>query len=392
MRKWGIWALVLCLMTGCGPAESPVKKAGSTVHPALLEAAPLAELAGEATSPDGRFRAETAGETDLYISGVRVPEHLRIVDTETGETLWEDRGYVTQSVLWSPEGSRVALTYGGRTWETVRVLDTQTWTAWDFTLPDGSPIPEYTFLPEDWGQWTDEDTLTVTVGQGGDSGTQRTCHCHLSMEDGALTAMVLEETREALPGSYDFDHDGTPETVELASVRDGSGTQPAWYQLEVIRADGTALWRQDLAEAHVGWGSVFACTVDGKDCLLRYDPTMFQGLATYSYAIFSLAETGEEQIFQTNSVSFDINFGSDLHQEFDPATIAAFLEEVHGLLAESTLLASTEGGALRTGGSGAEFREDWDFWDEICPYDESKSLEENLRTYRDVMEGLAGTT
>lgn len=233
--------------------------------------------------------------------------------------------------------------------------------------------------------------LLTGCAPAADSGAQEPEEDVVISEDAPSTE--LEETRETLPGSYDFDHDGTPEMVELVTVWDPeNGEQiPAWYQLEVIQADGAELWRQDLAEAHVGWGSVFACAVDGEDCLLRYYPAMYQGSGDYHYAVFSLAETGEEQILRSNNVSFDINFGREDHGDFDPAAIGAFLEEVHGLLAESTLLASTEGGTLRTGGSGAEFQADYKFWDECCPYDESKTLEENLRNYRDVMEQLAGS-
>ena len=31
--------------------------------------------------------------------------------------------------------------------------------------------------------------------------------------------------------------------------------------------------------------------------------------------------------------------------------------------------------------SGAEFQEDMEFWNESCPYEETKSLEDNLRNY-----------
>ncbi len=37
-------------------------------------------------------------------------------------------------------------------------------------------------------------------------------------EGGQLTGSVLEETAEVLPGNYDFDHDGVPETTELVTV------------------------------------------------------------------------------------------------------------------------------------------------------------------------------
>ena len=117
----------------------------------LLANTPLAELEGETVSPNGSLEARTIGASENVVSGLRIPEALQIVDTRTGEVNWEDGGYLRQSVSWSPENNLVALVYGGRTWTAVKVISTAYWTSWDFTLPDGSPIPEYVFLPEDWG-------------------------------------------------------------------------------------------------------------------------------------------------------------------------------------------------------------------------------------------------
>lgn len=79
------------------------------------------------------------------------------------------------------------------------------------------------------------------------------------------------------------------------------------------------------------------------------------------------------------SVSFDMNFGSPMHESFDPAAIAAFLGEVHGLLEDSELLLTTEGGNFRSGGSASDFKDDLAYWTDDELYDENKSLEENIR-------------
>ena len=105
---------------------------------------------------------------------------------------------------------------------------------------------------------------------------------------------------------------------------------------------------------------------------------MYQGYATYEYQFFSLSGPGEEQTVREGSVNFDMNF-SEMHERFEPEEIAAFLEEVHGLLEDSELLLTTEGGNFRTGGPGSEFKDDLEFWTEEELYDESKSLEENIR-------------
>lgn len=367
MDKGRIIGAVLLLAVTAGAIGVSARQAEAeaarqaAAYEALLDATPVAQVEGESISPDGRYEVRTVGKSGLYISGVRIPEALQIVDTKSGEVMWEDSGYVSQSALWSPGNNLVAIACGARTWGTVRVVNTAYWTTWEFTLPDGSPIPEYTFLPEDWGRWLDMDTLLVTVGRGGDAGEQHTYRCSIWPDpdkEETLTGSVLEQTTEILPGSYDFDHDGAPETVEVVTVLDPeTAGASAWYELRVHDGDGTPLWSATAGLSHAGWRSFFACTVDGEDCLLTYDPTMYQGGAGYAYELLSL-EGGVLTLLRHGDVQFDVNFGSPIHVSFDAQAIAAFLEEVHGYLDESTLLLSTEGGEYASGGSGADFRGD----------------------------------
>ena len=363
MNRGRIFGAVMLLAVTVGAIGFSARQAEAeaarqaAAYEALLDTAPVAQVEGEALSPDGQYEVRTVGESGLYISGVRIPEALELLDTATGEVLWADTGYLRQSVLWSPGGDLAAIAYGGRTYGAVCVVDAAEGTAWNFTLPDGSAIPEYTFLPEDWGQWLDADTLLVTVGDG-EGAEQHTYRCSIwpdPEEAGTLTGSVLEQTTEVLPGSYDFDRDGAPETVEAVTVLDPerSGAS-AWYELRVRDGDGTPLWSATAGLPHAGWRSFFACTVDGKDCLLTYDPAMYQGSAAYAYQLLSL-ENGVLTLLRQGSVEFDIDAGI---LDFDPEAIAAFLEEVHGYLDESTLLLSTEGGQYASGGSGGDFRGD----------------------------------
>lgn len=325
-------------------------------YQALLDAAPVARVEGETLSPNGRFEVRTTGKSEMYVSGYVVPEFLQIADTETGEILWQEPGALWQSARWSPVNNLVAVAYGGRTWTQVKVISTAYWNSWDFVLPDGGPIPEYEFLPEDWGTWTDMDTLLLTVGRGGEEGESRTYRCTVrTNQDGTLSGSVREQTTEILPGSYDFDRDGAPETVEAVTVLTPETPYfPAWYELRVTDGDGTPLWSATAGLPHAGWRSFFACTVDGEDCLLTYDPAVYQGSAAYAYELLSL-ENGVLTLLRQGSVEFDIDAGI---LDFDPEAIAAFFEEVHGYLDASTLLLSTEGGEYASGGSGADFRRD----------------------------------
>lgn len=328
---------------------------------------PTAQVEGETISPNGRFEVRAEGRSDLYVSGVVTPEKLQVVDRETGEVKWEDQGWVTQSALWSPDSDYFALAYGGRTWQAVRVIETDTWTSWDFALPDGSAIPEYTFLPEDWGAWEDtimdENSFRVTVGYG-DGAEPAVYRCFFHMEDGALTGDSYEESVEVLPGDYDFDHDGEADMVELAATYDhaeGEKKAVGQYVLTVRKADGTTLWSTSAHWAHSGWTSMFACKVDGQDFLLQYEPEMWQGWADYSFKLFypyivsPVTREREEQVLRESYLAFDGNFRMEGHH-FDASELADFLWEVRGYIMDSTLLLSTEDGEFLSDVPGLEMQ------------------------------------
>ena len=183
-----------------------------------------------------------------------------------------------------------------------------------------------------------------------------------------------------LPGDYDLDRDGTPETVELATYFDES----LRYEARVVRADGTVLWRDAAYTVHSGYNSVFLCRLEDGDYLLRYHPTMYQGYATYAYELFYLDGEGNPITVRENSISFDLNQDPAMHESFDPEAIAGFMEELNGLLAHSKLLMTTD---TALDGMDPDHPRDELWWlkeEEFgsgYAYDESRSLRENLVEY-----------
>lgn len=313
---------------------------GERAYLEMLEAAPLAVVEGETISPDQRFLVRAVGATDFYVSGVRVPESVQVVDRLTAAVMWETDGMVSQAALWSPEGGYLALARSARTWCSVTVLETENWTAWDFTLPDGKPIPEYTFPAyyEPWGEWRSEHCLDLTFDDGNEEQSRWTCY--ITTEQGQITGETLERTEETLPETYDFNHDGQPETVEITSVQSA-------HTLRVVDADGVTLWEEEAHTAHAGWTSIFAFSIGGQDYLIRYLPTMYQGWAEYSLQVFSLNAVGGEEVLHESGVIWDCNFRMDGHQ-YDVEALTDFLWEVHTYLRDSTLLISTEDGVFQS--------------------------------------------
>ena len=364
-RRLGILALavITAVTVGVEYPKTAARRQEAAEYQALLEAAPLAQVEGETLSPRG-MQVVTAGRTDQYVSGWIVPESIQITEVPTGRVLWQMPGQLTQRAAWSPDGRFLALTHSTRTQSGLTVVDTDTWTNWDFTLPDGDSIPEYVFFPEDWAEWRDQDTLTVTLGQG-DGEEVQTYRCSLAADEGGqLTGSVLEETTEVLSEDYDFDHDGVPETTELVTVGKPGGGNVAWYELRITRQDGRELRQMpygagSLALTHPGYGSVFAIRLWDKDLLLILHPTMYQGWAEYSYEVVSFQQ--EENggwgtyLCMKDAMTFDLSFGREGHQ-FDAEAIAGFFWKLRGILQNSTVLMSTENGELQTGIPGLELQ------------------------------------
>ncbi|MCI8849837.1 MAG: hypothetical protein HFF86_11310 [Oscillibacter sp.] len=367
MKRGTIAALsLLVLLTACGQRSTePPKDESSSIQPAVLE--------GEALSPDGRFRAEVEGVSEgLTAMGLYPAEFVQIVDAETGDVLWQEMGAYAQEILWSPEGQYAAVARSTRTHETVFLIETQNWTAWEFTLPDGEPIPEYTFLPDNWGVWQDENCLNLTVGGTGDGEEAHFYSCSLDLENGTLTGRSWETTKEILSETYDFNHDGKPETLELTTIwfPGMTGAAVDTYILSILDKTGEIIWQDTAGTSHAGENSLYACQIDGASYLLRYQPYMQHGICTYRYELFSLDEAGQEVPFQENSVKFSANGSKWNSVGLNPAEVAGFLKEVHQYLDASELLVSTV------------TADDLFFLD----YDNTLTLEENLQRHKDSIE------
>lgn len=145
----------------------------------------------------------------------------------------------------------------------------------------------------------------------------------------------------------DLNGDGIEEVISYT----GTSTQEP-YRLRVSNQSGEELWSAELGLAHAGWSSYFLYRDSVKTALLRYEPTMYQGEASYSYELFLLSENGTTTLAE-NSVSFSVN--SDSADSW-PAEARKFADEVNRLLDKSELLFSTLNAELHSYGDGTVIR------------------------------------
>jgi len=376
--KWRICAvMVFCLLlAGCGQKDPDITPVVRPVLPSGLaqDAVPAEEpdaklLEEDGISPDGRYhlwlmKGEDSDEAD----------NLIIWDSE--ENLikwWDDENSVdVPSVIWSHDGTYLAINRTVRQGESITIVETENWTEWDVTLPDGTPLPERSLIPEEWGLWTEENVLRFVVNEEAAPETDTTYRCTVQIEEGVLTGATVY-AEEILAEGYDFDDDGVLETITLEG---NAGAESSFWVLRVME-DGEELWADSAAISHAGWNTIFACHINEDDYLLRYKPSMWQGFATYSYELFFLSESGEELVVMKNQVEFDESFDSSMHQEFDAVAVADFLWEVRGYLLDSTLLLSTEDGIFQSDSS----------WDQLVYYPFGASYEDLMSVEsRDAME------
>ena len=145
----------------------------------------------------------------------------------------------------------------------------------------------------------------------------------------------------------DLNGDGIEEVISYT----GTSTQEP-YRLRVSNQSGEELWSAELGLAHAGWSSYFLYRDSVKTALLCYEPTMYQGEASYSYELFMLSENGTTTLAE-NSVSFSINPDST---DPWPAEARKFADEVNRLLDKSELLFSTLNAELHSYGDGTVIR------------------------------------
>ena len=112
---------------------------------------------------------------------------------------------------------------------------------------------------------------------------------------------------EILPYTPDLNHNGIAEILVKDTLLDNNGL-PVGERVEVWE-NGQVIWpgKYDILQDSQ---ALFLCTIDGKDYMLKYSPSLRKWHAFYDYRLFSLDESPtHENVLHRNSVEFDLNSG-----------------------------------------------------------------------------------
>lgn len=179
----------------------------------------------------------------------------------------------------------------------------------------------------------------VMIGWETDSGLQYAIYSSAELHE--LTGRIGKPYyTKILPETPDLNRDGRPDQIRLRS----NGTDQC-LQFLMETENGRETWEET---AFFGSGtSLYLVQMDGEDCVLRYtrrgagSPT--DRSHAYRYQLFYM-QNDVIELVQENAIQFDLNFdrnGTDQHS-FDPRAIAAFMDEVNGLLEKSACLLNAD--------------------------------------------------
>ena len=152
------------------------------------------------------------------------------------------------------------------------------------------------------------------------------------------TASAISKFDDIQLFNTDVTNDGIEEQLLLRQ------TDAGVYLLKVINVSGELIWSEAAGVPHAGWNSLYLCTIEGKNYILRYNPYMSTGTATYKYELFSIDLHGNKQIKASSNVIFDLKFEKE--DLFNVNKIIAFVDEVNSYLDRSYILLSTENGSV----------------------------------------------
>ena len=133
-------------------------------------------------------------------------------------------------------------------------------------------------------------------------------------------------------GQSDLNQNGIWEEIRLVNTQYSHGNS---WEVQFWEGD-------ELIDREAPGVCLYSYSLGGPNHILRYSLDEYQGYYHYYYSVSDFS--GEfEDTFLWNQTTFDTNFNSPFHKDFDPEEIAGFMDELNGLLSHSLRLSNADG-------------------------------------------------
>jgi len=142
----------------------------------------------------------------------------------------------------------------------------------------------------------------------------------------------------------DLDHDGNEDIMKVEILNDSSTGEGA--KVSVFSADDL-IYSATADLPHTGWNGFYLYEDENGAYLLHWRPTMYQGYASYTYAVFSFNAKGEQVFLDSGSLEFD---SREMRAQYEGVEeFVKYIQTVNGYLNSSLLIVDTDNGTLLYG-------------------------------------------
>lgn len=184
------------------------------------------------------------------------------------------------------------------------------------------------------------------------------------------------DTSKFIEWKFDITHDGVEDTIkvstDLANYQSLAEPRFAVYSGKTDQK----IWEKDISTSHTGFDGFYLYNDGDKDYLLEWTPYMSQGMATYTYKIFTLSENGEENIVETDDIGFSVDESEK--DESDKSQLSTFIDKVNQYLNKSFVLVDTNDNGFTTRNQIIYSTKDNKI---VLPYDATAEIKDVTKIY-----------
>lgn len=158
-----------------------------------------------------------------------------------------------------------------------------------------------------------------------------------------LDALQSKDADSLAEFAADLNHDGKKEQLNIYKTENGDDLA----FLELTDANGNSKRLEYAHTSHVGWNSVYLCTIKNKDYLFILNPYQCTGTADFTYEVYYLEDSNTLHLIDSGCYTFSYETKRVGENAFDEKTFRSFADKINSYLSQSFLLMSTEDGTLR---------------------------------------------
>jgi len=154
------------------------------------------------------------------------------------------------------------------------------------------------------------------------------------------------ETNNDIVWLVDLDNDGIMDKIIVDILNDNNTGEGA--RISIYKGDsGLLIYSASADLPHIGWNGLYLFQDENGSQIFSWHPTIYQGLGSFHYELFSFDAKGNKTVLDSSSFEFSMDAIRSEHSGLDE--FVEYIQSVNSYLMQSSLIAETDGGILLYG-------------------------------------------